>query len=147
MPQREGTESTLTVTPGAGGAVQAVANLTPACDGDPSVLSWQRTIDFQSRRLIVSDRFTPGPDTAAIFQINTPVAPVISGQTARAGDLAIRVLSPPNASLSALDWTTRSGADETYYRGWRLDIAGGGTGYVVDLGTGDLVFGDGFESH
>ncbi len=145
MPQRTETQSSLVVTPGAGGAVQAVAVLTPAYDGDPAVVAWQRAIDFQPGCLRVTDSFTLGADTQAIFQVNTPVRPVISGQTAQAGDLSVRVLSPAGASLSALDWTTQSGPDETYYRGWRLDVSGGSSGYLVELCTGYTVFSDGFE--
>jgi hypothetical protein len=63
VPQHEGTTSTMTVTPGAGGSVHAVANLTPAYDGSPSVTSWQRTIDFADRKLTVSDTFALGAGT------------------------------------------------------------------------------------
>ena len=145
VPQRTGTVSSLVVTPGAGGAVQAVANLTPAYAGDVAVGSWQRAIDFQSGCLRVTDSLVLGPSTQAIFQVNTPVRPIISGQTAQAGDLTIRVIEPAAAVLGALDWTTRSGIDETYHRGWRLDVSGGTTGYEVELCTGNTVFSDGFE--
>lgn len=140
--QRYPTTSTMTVTPGANGAVHAVANLTPAYDGDPHVGSWQRTIDFANRKLTVSDAFTLGSGTTATFQVNTPVQPVITGKTAHAGNLTIRVISPATATLSALDW---SGIDPNeFYSGWRLDIGGGTTGYVVELST-DAIFADGFQ--
>lgn len=143
--QREGTVSTMTVTPGAGGSVHAVADLTPAYDGDPAVGSWQRTIDFAGRKLTVSDAFTLGSGTSAIFQVNTPVEPVINGRTAQAGPLRIRVIAPANATLDALDWTTRSDGEETYHRGWRLDIAGGTSTYVVEFTTSDVIFADHFD--
>jgi hypothetical protein len=142
--QHEGTTSTMTVTPGVNGAVHAVANLTPAYDGDPAVTSWQRTIDFAGHKLTVSDTFALGSGTSAIFQVDTPVQPVISGKTAQAGDLLIRVLTPANATLSALDWTTQSDADETYNSGWRLDVSGGTSGYVVELSV-DKIFSNGFN--
>lgn len=145
VPQREGTTSTMSVTPGAGGAVHAVADLTPAYDGNPAVASWQRTIDFAARKLTVTDAFTLGAGTTATFQVNTPVQPQIIGSTATAGRLKIRVLSPPGATLSALDWTTLSNGDETYNRGWRLDIAGGSSTYVVEFSTSDVIFANGFE--
>jgi hypothetical protein len=144
VPQREGTTSTMTVTPGSGGAVHAVADLTPAYAGDPAVASWQRTIDFAGHKLTVSDAFVLGSGTSATFQVNTPMQPVISGKTAQAGDLLIRVLAPANATLSALDWTTQSDANETYNSGWRLDVAGGTSGYVVELSV-DRIFADGFD--
>jgi hypothetical protein len=72
------------------------------------------------------------------------VQPIISGKTAKAGDLMIRVVAPANATLSALDWTTRSDANETYYSGWRLDVSGGTSAYVVELSV-DKIFADGFD--
>jgi len=143
--QRTGTASTMSVTPGANGSVHAVANLTPAYAGDPALSSWQRTIDFANRTLTVSDAFALGAGTSAVFQVNTPVQPVIAGKTATAGDLKIRVLSPANATLSALDWTTKSDAGETFNSGWRLDVSGGTTGYVVELSASDVIFADGFQ--
>ncbi|HMM57266.1 MAG: hypothetical protein DYH18_00980 [Xanthomonadales bacterium PRO7] len=144
VPQREGTTSTMTVTPGAGGAVHAVANLTPAYNGSAALTSWQRTIDFGGHKLTVSDAFALGSGTTATFQVNTPVQPVISGKTARAGPMLIRVLAPANATLSALDWTTQSDANETYYSGWRLDVDGGTSGYVVEMSV-DTIFANGFD--
>jgi hypothetical protein len=145
VPQRTGTTSTMTVTPGDGGSVHAVADLTPAYDGDPAVQSWQRTIDFAGRTLTVSDTFALGSGTQGIFQLDVPVQPTINGNTATAGALKIRVISPADATLSALDWTTLSDSDETYNSGWRIDISGGTTGYVVELSAGDGIFADGFE--
>ncbi|MEO5622203.1 MAG: hypothetical protein ABIO74_09990 [Dokdonella sp.] len=145
VPQHEGTTSTVTVTPGANGAVHAVADLTPAYDGDPAVTSWQRTMDFANWKLTVSDAFALGSGTQAIFQINTPVQPLINGKTATAGNLKITVIAPANATLTALDWTTRSDANETYNSGWRLDVSGGITGYVVELSAGDTIFANGFD--
>lgn len=145
VPQRVGTTSTMTVTPGAGGAVHAVANLLPAYDGDPAIAAWQRTIDFANRKLTVSDQFTLGSGTEAIFQVNTPVQPIINGNTATAGNLKIRVLSPASATLTALDWTTRTGPDETYYSGWRLDVRGSSSGYVVELSNAGALFANSFE--
>ncbi|HST28646.1 MAG TPA: hypothetical protein VLK26_09805 [Rudaea sp.] len=140
--QHEGTTSTMTVTPGVNGAVHAVANLTPAYAGDPAVTSWQRTIDFAGHKLTVSDAFALGSGTSATFQVNTPVQPVISGKTAQAGALLIRVLAPANATLSALNCTTVDNTE--FYSGWRLDIAGSTSGYVVELSV-DRIFADGFN--
>jgi hypothetical protein len=143
--QREGTTSSMTVTPGVDGAVHAVANLTPAYDGNLAVGSWQRTIDFANRKLTVSDGFALGADTQAIFQVNTPSRPVISGNIAIAGRLQIKVLSPVNATLSALDWTTMSDSNDTFHSGWRLDVGGGTTGYVVEMSITDTIFANGFD--
>lgn len=145
VPQRTGTTSTMTVTPGAAAAVHVEADLTPAYAGDAAVQSWHRTLDFAGGKLTVRDRYAPGAGTRAVFQLNVPVRPTIDGAAAQAGDLRVRVLSPPNATLSALDWTTRSGPDETYRQGWRIDVAGGAGEYVVELEAGDGIFADGFD--
>src|SRR5690606_6932678 len=114
------------------------ADLTPAYAGSPAVQRWRRTLDFADRRLRIEDRFTLGAGTRAVFQVNTPQRPVVSGNRAVAGALHVTVLEPAAAQLQVLDWTTRSGSgDETYLGGWRLDVSGSSTGYVVELGAGD----------
>jgi len=140
--QRSPTTSTMIVTPGTGGAVHAVANLTPAYAGDPAVTSWQRTIDFANHKLTVNDAFALGSGTTATFQLNTPVQPIISGKTAQAGALTIKVISPATATLGALAWTTVDVNE--FNSGWRLDIGGSTTGYIVELSV-DKIFADGFD--
>jgi hypothetical protein len=146
VPQRVGTYSTMTVTPGAGGSVHAVGNLTPAYGGNSAVQSWQRTIDFDGGMLTVQDDYAVGSGTQATFQVNVPERPSISGNTATAGDLRITVLSPAGATLQAVDWTT---VDSDFNSGWRVDVAGGNGRYVVQLSadsmTGDALFNDGFD--
>lgn len=140
--QHEGTISTMIATPGVGGAVHAVADLTPAYDGDPAVQHWQRTLDFANRRLTLHDDFALGADTEAIFEINVPVQPLIAGNTATAGALQLRVISPANATLQAVDWST---VDSDFLSGWRIDVRGGATGYVVELNATDVLFANGFD--
>ena len=55
-----GTVSTMAVTPGGGGTVHAVGDLTPAYDGDSAVQSWTRTIDFTGATLAVHDSYATG---------------------------------------------------------------------------------------
>ena len=145
VPQHVGTTSTMAVTSGANGSVHALADLTPAYDGDPAVQSWQRTLDFAQRTLTIHDSFVLGAGTQATFQVNVPVQPTINGDTATAGALKLRVISPADATLTTLDWTTLSGADETYNSGWRIDVGGGTAGYVVELSASDVVFANGFD--
>ncbi|MGV8930562.1 MAG: hypothetical protein ACOH1R_00400 [Luteimonas sp.] len=123
--------SSMTVTPGSNGAFSAVANLTPAYCGNSAVRNWQRTLGFAGRKLTVTDRFSVGSGTTATFQINVPVQPTISGTQANAGRLHIRVLEPANATLSVQNWNTVDSAE--YNKGWRIDVKGSSTGYVVEL--------------
>ncbi len=146
VPQITGTVSTMTYTPGAGGSVHAVADLTPAYDGNSAVSSWTRTIDFAAGSLTVHDEYATDANTQATFQIDVPVQPTISGLSATAGNLSITVLSPTNATLHAIDWST---VDSDFNSGWRIDVSGGSGDYVVVLGstvqTGDEIFADGFD--
>ncbi|HEX5664608.1 MAG TPA: hypothetical protein VFX93_14095, partial [Xanthomonadaceae bacterium] len=59
------------------------------------------------------------------------VEPRIQGSEAVAGKLRIRVLEPAGAVLTAHEWSTVDGQE--FRRGWRVDAAGGQTGYVVEL--------------
>jgi hypothetical protein len=146
VPQEYGSVSTMTFTPGAGGAVHAIADLSPAYEGDGAVSSWTRTIDFAGSTLTVHDSYATAADTHATFQIDVPVQPTISGQSASAGDLRVQVRSPANATLQAIDWTA---VDSDFNSGWRIDVSGGTGEYIVVLSsagaTGDEIFADGFE--
>jgi hypothetical protein len=146
VPQREGTESTMTVTPETGGNVHAVADLTPAYGGNDAIGSWTRSIDFSAGTLTVHDVYATSSETNTTFQIDVPVEPTISGSTAIAGDLRVDVISPANATLTAIDWTT---VDGDFNSGWRIDIGDGNGEYIVVLrsaaATGDAIFSDGFE--
>lgn len=121
----------LTVTPRADGGVTAQADLTPVYGGNPALESWQRRIDFAGRTLRVKDDFRLGAGTRAIFQVNVPERPVVQGNEAVAGRLRIRVLEPASATLSVHAWSDED--PQEFRRGWRVDVAGGQSGYTVEL--------------
>lgn len=125
------TTSTMTVTPGADGALRIDTDLTAAYRGNPAVRQWTRRFDFGGRRLRITDRYAVGAGTRAVFQLNLPTEPRIDGATATAGRLRVRVVEPTGATLRALDW--RSLDAQEFRGGWRLDIAGGTGTYVVEL--------------
>lgn len=125
------TVSTMTVTPGADGSLRAVADLSGAYAKDSPVKQWTRDLTFSASGLRVEDRFRTTPGTRAIFQLQLPGEPRIEGREAVAGGLRVRVVSPADAQLTAFDWRT---VDRDEFRsGWRLDIAGSGDTYVVEL--------------
>jgi hypothetical protein len=129
--QCEPTRSTMTVTPAADGGLRADADLTAAYGSESPVRRWTRRLDFGGRRLRVEDRFALEAGTRAVFQLQLPSEPRIDGQTAVAGRLRVRVVTPAGATLTAMDWR---GVDSAEFRaGWRLDIAGGTDTYVVEL--------------
>jgi hypothetical protein len=138
------TTSTMSVTPGAGGVLDVAANLTPAYGGNAAIGAWTRNLHFADRSLRVTDQFAVGAGVQAVFQVNLPVAPVISGRNATAGALAIEVLEPANATLTALDWRTIDASE--YLAGWKLEVHGSGNRFDVVLRDASAMFGDGFEN-
>ncbi len=146
VPQYEGSVSSLSVS-AAGPYLHAQADLSPAYGPSGGrVTSWQRRLDFDRLGLWVRDTFTTAGGVTAIFQVNTPVQPVISGRTATAGGLRVRVEEPPNATLSIMDWRTVDPSE--FLGGWKLEVRGGtnATGYRVRLELVDGIFTDGFET-
>lgn len=125
------TRSTMVVTPGSNGSFVASADLTPAYDGNPAVAHWERQLEFSGRRLKVVDRFRLGQGTRAVFQLNVPVEPRVEGSEVVAGRLHMRVVEPANATINVHDWRAEDASE--FSKGWRIDVAGGETGYVVEL--------------
>lgn len=123
--------STMTVTPGANGALTVTSNLKPAYNGNPAVGAWTRNLDFSARKLTVRDNFTLAAGTTAFFQVQTPVQPIVSGTTVTAGKLKVRVLEPANATITLKNWNAADASE--YNKGWRIDIGGGTTTYLVEL--------------
>ena len=81
--------------------------------------------------LLVTDRYAVSAGTRAIFQLNLPVQPLVTGTTATAGRLQVRVLQPAGATLTGVNMRTVPGSD--FSQGWRLDVSGGSGEYVVEL--------------
>ncbi len=145
--QRQPSLSTMEIEqlgPGPG-EVHVTGNLTPAYASGSGVDSWQRHLDFSGGQLRVTDEFSVASGVQAIFQVNTPQQPLISGRNATAGRLQIRVIEPADAVLTAVDWT---GVDGDFNEGWKLEVRGSAsnTGFVVELGTGEAIFSSGFET-
>lgn len=123
--------STMSVTPGSGGAFTANANLTPAFCDNSAVTSWQRQFDFGGRKLTVRDTFAITAGTTATFQVNVPVAPtLVNSREATAGRLRVRVLEPANATINSNFSSGKYVEDGARYR---IDVEGGTSGYVVEL--------------
>lgn len=129
--QCEPSTSTMTVTPGANGALTVDSDLTPSFGGNPALSRWTRRLDFANRRLTVRDNFTLASGTTAFFQVQVPVQPTVSGSTVTAGRLRVRVLEPANATITLRNWATVDSSE--YTKGWRIDIGGGTTTYLVEL--------------
>jgi hypothetical protein len=123
IPQREGTESVMTVNQlSANGDVDVTGNLTPAYAGNPAVQSWTRNIKFSQRKLTVTDNFAVTSGTQVVFQLDVPVQPVVSGNTITAGALKVRVVSPASPTINVVSQGK-----------YRIDIGGGTTQYIVEL--------------
>lgn len=146
--QRSNTVSTMNVLqqgPGPG-EVHVTGDMTAAYQAGSGVNSWQRRLDFTGSSLLVTDQFSVTSGTQAIFQVNTPVQPVITGNTAKAGNLTVRVLQPAGATLTAVNWRN---VDSDFLSGWKLEVRGSAsnTGFVVEMTTGETIFKHGFEQN
>lgn len=129
--QCEPSTSTMTVTPGANGALTVDSNLTPAYAGNPALGSWRRQLTFASRKLTIRDNFSLAAGTTGTFQVQVPVQPTVSGSTITAGNLKIRVLEPASPTIALRNWNTVNSGE--YLKGWRVDIGGSSTTYLVEL--------------
>lgn len=144
--QKPGTTSTMTVNSvSVAGAVNASANLTPAYASTSGVHSWLRNIDFANRSLTVHDTFQVDAGVQSTFQINVPTQPTVSGNTIQAGALQIHVLTPVNPTITLVQWSTQ---DSDYNSGWRIDIQGAGSEFLVQMATAapsEVIFKNGFD--
>ena len=125
------TTSTMTVTPGANGALTVDSDLTPAYAGNPALSRWTRQLNFASRKLTIRDNFTLAAGTTGTFQVQVPVQPTVSGSTITAGNLKIRVLEPATPTITLRNWNAVDGTE--FLKGWRVDIGGSSTTYLVEL--------------
>ena len=142
IPQNESTSS-MTVSD-AGGTLHVVANLTPAYSSSGVVSGWQRTLDFDALGLTVHDSWSAASGVAAVFQVNTPTLPIVSGGVVIAGPMRIRPITPANPTISVLQWSTVDPSE--FYSGYKVELRGGAGTYEVRLELLDGLFADGFES-
>lgn len=136
--------TSVVTTQEAAGALLVAADLTPVHASSGLVSSWHRNLEFDATGLEVRDTFSVGAGVEAVFQVNTPTMPGVLGQEATTDRLRVRVLSPANAVLSVVDWHQLDPAE--FSTGFRLEIRGSTTEYVVRLEPLALLFADGFES-
>ncbi len=143
--QRVNTASTMTLATEPDGTLSALAELAPAYGNNSPIQQWRRELRLRQRTLRVHDLYTVSAGTTAIFQINTPVRPIVTGNSARAGDLAVRVLVPAAATLSVVDWRSVN-PQEFAAGGYKLEVNGGTGEYLVELidAGADAIFADGF---
>jgi hypothetical protein len=83
--------------------------------------------------IFVDDIFTLGTAKEAVFQINTPYLPVVTGNTIKAGLITWTVQYPLNAVISIVDWATVSVLDNPAnpITGYKIEIRGGVDRYTV----------------
>ena len=142
VPQNESTSS-MTVNDSAG-VLHVVANLTPAYANSGVVNSWQRTLDLDPLGLTVSDTWSVPGGVTAVFQVNTPVAPIVAGGVVTAGALRIVPLVPANPTIAVVQWSAVEPGE--FLTGWKVELRGGTGQYQVRLELLDGLFADGFES-
>jgi hypothetical protein len=121
--QREGTLSRMTALHRGAGWLHAAADLTAAYAGHAAVERVERELVYlEPDVLVVFDRVTSAADTQQIWQLNTPVRPVVAGALATvagaASSLEVRRVVPESATASVRDWA----GDGDLAGGHRLDV-------------------------
>lgn len=128
--------TTMVVTPSSNGAITAEANLSTFYNTADGV-QWSRKLAFANKSVEITDTLALGATTTAIWQVNTPVAPVkVTDNSYRAGNMLITVLSPANPQISVVDWKAVS---TEYTNGYKLEVRGGTTEYRVLMAATDTV--------
>jgi hypothetical protein len=134
------TTSTVMALKQGTGYVYAAADLTPAYKGNAAVQKVHRELIYvQPEVVIVYDRVASAPGTTQTWQLQTPVAPSISGSTAtvtNAGhSLSVRRILGGNPT----SYDQRADSDLT--GGYRIDetVAGGDNRYLHVLGVDGAV--------
>lgn len=127
IPQVEGTQSAMTVNSFSAttGDVNVTGNITPAYKGNTAINTWIRNIAFSSaaRMVTVTDNYSVAPGVQAIFQLNTPVQPTVSGNSITAGQLRVKVVTPANPIINVVSLAGH----------YRIDISGAAGTFVVQL--------------
>ena len=113
--------------------VYGAADLTPAYDGNGSIQKVQReTVFLQPNIVVVYDRVKSAGGTRQVWQLMTPKAPSVSGDTATinggAHTLTVKRLAPAGASMSQ---SGLSGTED-YNGGYRIEdaITGGDQRFI-----------------
>jgi hypothetical protein len=103
----------------------AAVDVTPIYDGDAAVSRVERELVFvKPDTLVVFDRIDAAAASQRVWQLNTPIAPVLSGAgdsiatlTGDQATLVVRRILPAGAVSSVLDWT----GDAEMSGGYRID--------------------------
>ena len=141
--QWEGGVSTMQAVQQGTGWVHFAADITPVyrLNGDPPVDRVQREwVWVDPGVVVVFDRITSDSGTQQVWQLNSPVQPVINGTTATftngANSLKVQRVIPPTATSTIYDWTQAGFSD-----GYRLDetVAGGANTFLHVLSFGSVV--------
>lgn len=144
VPQRRGTTSTMSVAR-IGESVRIDADLTPAYLPGDGVQGWTRRLWLDATGLLVLDQVEIDGDVEAVFQINVPVEPQLTGRIAEAGELTVVPILPADAEATVIDWRALDPAEYTG-GGFRLEIRGTGDRFAVRLQLSHVLFVDGFET-
>jgi len=141
--QWEGGVSTMQAVQQGTGWVHFAADITPVyrLNGDPPVDRVQREwVWVDPGVVVVFDRITSDSGTQQVWQLNSPVQPVINGTTATftngANSLKVQRVIPATATSTTYDWTQAGFSD-----GYRLDetVAGGANTFLHVLSFGSVV--------
>jgi len=106
-----------------GQVLTARADLSNAYANEPNVNTWIRRLVFDrsANVITVRDSFSlVAANARAVWQLNTPTQPVVSGDSVIVGDLVVKSLDAAVQTL-LLEWSTVD-ADE-YRSGWKIELS------------------------
>ena len=106
--------------------------------------AWNRVLTLApDGTLTVHDEFAIANGVEAVWQLNVPVAPAIGADgTIRIRGLEVDPVEPAAPAITVVDWSSID--DFEFKQGWKIELRGGATGYLVELRP--ALFWDDFES-
>ncbi len=108
------------------GILTATADLSVFYRKAKRVQSWRRSVAFDrpANLVTVRDTFSLAAGTAAAWQLNTPVRPLLQGDSVVAGGLVVKPLDG-DAQIRIVEWNQMRGDAEwksEYPSGWKISL-------------------------
>jgi hypothetical protein len=118
------------------GVLTINADLANAYSNSSQVTAWNRDVVFDknSYTLNIHDTYNAGLGVEGIWQIQTPVEPIVQGNQIIAGDLVITPIIPAVPAIDIIDYYALDSTTSGYPQGgWRTELRGGNGEYEVAL--------------
>jgi hypothetical protein len=109
-----------------GATLTAYADLSVMYRKDPRVKQWRRCIGFNRpiNTIIVCDTFLLQTGVSAVWQLNTPLKPIVQGDSLTAGSLVVKPLDA-DAQARIVEWNTLqtdAAWKDEFSSGWKIEL-------------------------